>query len=312
MKEQLVFDTTDAESISHSDSVGAYVRGSDGKVIDTVVDGNLVDRLAVDAAIRDGNGDAITSTSGALDVNLKSPISIAVDLSHIDDSIRLGDGTDFFTSTTNGLDIGLDVNLINDSIVVTAANLDIRDLDYLSDSVTSHQGGVWDIGTVTSITNDVNIADGGNSITVDAVDLDIRDITAASDSIQSFMYDGAGTALTSTLEGGKQALDVNIVNALETSDAALANAAIASAANVLSVAGTAQDVVASPLASRKYLHIMNMDNKRVYVGQSGVTASNGYPLSPKASIMLRAGAAVDIEFVGSTGALPELRTLELS
>ena len=57
---------------------------------------------------------------------------------------------------------------------------------------------------------------------------------------------------------------------------------------------------------------MNMDNKRVYIGQSGVTAASGFPLSPKAAIMLRAGAAVDIEFVGSAGATPEIRTLELS
>jgi hypothetical protein len=37
----------------------------------------------------------------------------AVDVDHTEDSIRLGDGTNFITSTINGFDVGLDVNLIN-------------------------------------------------------------------------------------------------------------------------------------------------------------------------------------------------------
>ena len=147
---------------------------------------------------------------------------------------------------------------------------------------------------------DVNVIEGINV----EVDLD-----AADDSVASHLFDGAGTALTSTLVGSDQALDVNVVQA---DDAALANTAIASAANTLSAADTAQDVVAAPLANRKYLMIRNQDNKRIFVGASGVTAANGFPLSPGSVMELRVGAAVDVEFVGSTGATPEIRTLELS
>ena len=92
----------------------------------------------------------------------------------------------------------------------------------------------------------------------------------------------------------------------------MANTAIIAAANTLAVADTAQDVVASPLADRKYLFVYNSDNQDVFIGQSGVTASNGYPLFPDSEIMLRCGAAVDIEFVGSSGKTPAIRTLELS
>lgn len=299
-KEQLVFDTTDAVTIEQSDKVGAVAIG-----VDAVGDHQLiaaisvdVQRLAVDSTLRDGDGTALTST-------------------------------------LVGGDQALDVN------VVSGINVEV-DLDYLDDSVTAHQGGTW---VIDSITNPVAITDNGQSITVDASDLDIRtlshdvegdsvkigdgveimqvnadgsinviddDLDAASDSVSSHTYDGAGAAITSTAVGMSNGLDVNILNEIQVEDAALANIAIASAALTLAVADTAQDVVASPLADRKYLHIMNMDNKRVYIGPSGVTSASGYPLSPKAAIMLRAGSAVDIEFVGSAGATPEVRTLELS
>ena len=243
-KDQLVFDTTDADTIAASDNVGAFIRSSDGTLIThTLVGGKE-----------------------ALDVNIAGGVSIEVDLDHTEDSVRLGNGTDFLTSTTVGGDIGLDVNLINASIAVTAT------------------------------------------------DLDIRDLTAASDSVQAWAYDGAGTALTSTLVGADQALDVNVVASeeLTVNDAALANVAIANAANTLSVAGTAQDVVATPLANRKYLYIKNMSNRAIYLGASGVTTANGFPMSPSAIAELRIGAAVDIEFVGESGQTPNIRTMELS
>jgi len=98
---------------------------------------------------------------------------LEVDLDHTEDSIRLGDGTDFFTSTTVNSDIGLDVHLINEEL-------------------------------------DVNITNA--SIEVTATDLDIRDLDAASDSVSAHLADGSGTALTSTLVNTSQALDVNIVD----------------------------------------------------------------------------------------------------
>ena len=43
-----------------------------------------------------------------------TPTEVIID--HTNDSIRLGDGTDLFTSTTIGSKIGLDVNIINDTL----------------------------------------------------------------------------------------------------------------------------------------------------------------------------------------------------
>jgi len=109
------------------------------------------------------------------------------------------------------------------------------------------------------------------------------------------------------------ALYVNVASSSEltVNDAALANTAIASAAATLAVAGTAQDIIATPLASRKYLWIYNNDNRKMFVGQSGVTAANGFPISPGAYMELRAGAAIDVEFV-SDKLNHAIRTLEIS
>lgn len=303
---KLTFDVTDADTIAASASVGAFVRSSDGTLIDHQ-NVNSENWLNVASLLYDDSGAPINS-SNPLPVDVTGGVNVEVDLSHVDDSVALGDGTNLLTSTTVGADIGLDVNLINASIAVTATDLDIRDLVYTSDSVTAYQGGTWDIGTLTSITNDVNIADGGNSITVDAVDLDIRDLTAASDSVAAWLADGAGTALTSTLVGSDQALDVNVV---QISDPALANVAIATAQNALDAANTAEDAVASPLSNRKYLFITNIGNKTIYIGPSGVSDSDGYPIHRDDEVILRAGSAIDIEWVGSN-TNQKIATLELS
>lgn len=82
MKDHLIFDTTDASTIIDSDSVGAFVRASDGTLI-THHTLTANEHLDVYSATADGAGNPITSTGGALDVNIKSPITIDVDLNGI-------------------------------------------------------------------------------------------------------------------------------------------------------------------------------------------------------------------------------------
>lgn len=257
------------------------------------------------AFLRSSDGTLLThSTVGgkqALDVSIADGVNVEVDIDHTEDSIRLGDGTNFLTSTTVGADIGLDVNIINASIEVTGTDFDIRDLAFATDSVTAHQGGTWVIDSIT------------NTVTVQATDLDIRDLTAVSDSVQSHLYDGAGTALTSTLVGADQALDVNVVASeeLTVNDAALANTAIAHAALSITAANTAESAVASALADRKYLFVRNNDNRVMHIGGAGVTAATGFPVSPGSYIEMRAGASVDVQVVSAKLA-HDIRTLELS
>jgi len=229
-------------------------------------------------------------------------------------------------------------------LTVDAVDLDIRDITHVSDSIKVGDGTDF---LAIAADGSIAVTDNGASLTVDAVDLDIRDLTAASDSVDSWLNDGAGTALTSTLVGADQALDVNVVGGVNVevdlshvddsvrlgdgtsfftsttigsdigldvnviNDPGNANTAIANAAETLDVASTAQDVVASPLANRKYLWIYNKENQLMYIGASGVTVANGFPMSAGVAVELRAGAAIDIEYVSSK-VDHEIRTLELS
>lgn len=147
---------------------------------------NVADGSSVGAYLRADDGTLITHTAGALDVNIVAGVNVEVDLSHVDDSVRLGDGTAFFTSTSENSDIALDVHISNTSIAVTQG----------ADSP-------W------------SIDDNGGSLTVDAVDLDIRDLTGASDSVNlndgtnALVINGDGSlsvitgALTTSAHGAK-------------------------------------------------------------------------------------------------------------
>ena len=120
------------------DSITAHQGGS-WTVTATATDLDIRDLAAaqdsVSAWLKDGSGTSITSTAGALDVNIDNA-SIAVtasdldirDLSHSQDSVKIGDGTDF-------LEVNGDGSL---NAVVTATDLDIRDLSSATDSVEAH------------------------------------------------------------------------------------------------------------------------------------------------------------------------------
>jgi hypothetical protein len=341
MKDRLIFDTTDADTRAATDNVGAYLRASDGTLL------------------------THTDVSGkkALDVRVAEGINVEVDLSHVDDSVKIGDGTDLMAVNADG----------SINAVVTATDLDIRDLTQ-ADEITVFQGtDPWVIG------------DGGGSITVDgtvtvtdaanhaedaahasgdigkfvlavrqdantpmAADGDYHPLVidengrlkvAAEVTVEAgdaeFLEDSAHTsgdaglhmlavrqdtlASSTSADGDYASLKVNAqgrlyvdVGTISTSDAALANTAIANAANPLGTADTAEAAVASALANRKYLWIYNNDNTRVFIGDSGVTAANGFPISPGSYLELRAGPAVSPYFVGQSGKTPEIRTLELS
>lgn len=275
MKDRLIFDVTDANTIAESDSIGAFLRSSDGTLIThTTVGGKE-----------------------ALDVRIAEGINVEVDLDAADDSVAayLNDGAGNAISSTGG---AIHVSDAGGSLTVDATDLDIRDLSHTQDSI--------QIGDGTDLMA-VN-ADGSINAVVTATQLDIDDLNATDDAVQSWLYDGAGTALTSTLVGSDQALDINVVQSV---DPGTANTSIANAVNTLAVADTAEDVVASPLANRKSLFIYNNDNRVLYIGATGVSSSNGFPLSPSSMMELRAGASIDVEWV-SPKAGHDMRTLELS
>lgn len=314
---KLTFDATDATSRAASAQVGAILYDSVNDrlgVINAsqqleVHDADVLSELQGGISIDDGGG-SITVDATDLDIR---------DLSHTQDSIRLGDGTNLVGVTSNALDVniaaasGLAI-FAEDSVHVSGDDgqhiLAVRQDTLAASTSADGDYASLKVDSVGSLyvkhSDEIAINDGGNSITVDATDLDIRDLTAASDSIESWTHDGAGNAIGST--GGS--LDVNVTNSIDVDDG-LANTAIKQVAETVGVAAAAIVDGADELASRKYLMIYNNGNKSVYVGDSGVTTSNGFPLFPGSILETRIGDAVDVYMIGDAAG-QNVRTLQLS
>lgn len=166
-------------------------------------------RLAADGAVAiQDNGGSITVDAIDLDIR---------DLSASQDSVAISDGTDQLEVNADGsinvafaagaqiqITDGVDTLAVNAdgsiNSVVTATDLDIRDLSSATDSVEAVQAthdnlnvnanmqiGDVDVGAA----NPVPVSDNGGSLTVDATDLDIRDLSAAQDNVA--ISDGVDT-----------------------------------------------------------------------------------------------------------------------
>lgn len=212
------------------------------------------------------DGTLITHTGGALDVNIKtSDISIDVDLDHTaGDSVQIGDGTEI-------LEVNADGSI---NAVVSATDLDIRDLAFATDSV------------------DVS----GSSVTVSATDLDVRDLSASQDSVS--ISDGTDS-LAIEPDGS---INVNA------SESGLNSGNYTN----VSVGSTATDLLATELADRKQITIQNLGNKDIYIGtDASVTTSNGILIPKGGSGEFRFGPSLDIHAISPSGT-SDVRILELA
>ena len=224
--------------------------------------------------------------------------------------LRSADGT-LITHTTVGGKEALDVR------VAEGINVEV-DLDAADDSVESwtNDGSGNPIGSTGGYlhvlaqqdTSPWVIGDGGASLTVDATQLDIDDLNATDDAVQAWAFDGTGNAITSTTGY----LDVNIAaGSVTVSDAALANSAIKTVAETVGTSAALIIDGADELSGRKYVYLYNNDNRYTYLGASGVTTSNGFPLPPGAIIDVRIGDAVDLYMIADAAG-QNIRTMQLS
>jgi len=132
-------------------------------------------------------------------------------IDHTNDSIRLGNGSSFLTSTTVGPDIGLDVNLINTSIVVTATNLNIRDLDHSRDNVTIAQGGNE---ANVNASNELQVRDDDANTTLTDVETNTDNLPKHADSGTTVKVSvGTGSEVEITASAGQQGITItNLTN----------------------------------------------------------------------------------------------------
>jgi hypothetical protein len=131
--------------------------------------------------------------------------------------------------------------------------------------------------------------------------------------VNSFLmgYDGATWDRVTATAG---ALDVNIksqtLSPVVVSDAALANTAYAAEANPIN--DVEENLIATPLANRKYLHTQNNDNKHYEIINTGGTYGSGFPIKAGTSHMWRAGGSIVFKAIAPSGATVDARNLQLS
>lgn len=238
--------------------------------------------------------------------------------------VRASDGT-LITKTTVSSKEGLDVNLINASIAVTADDLDIRDLDATSDSVSSwvKDGSGTAITSTTvgaaqgldvNILNDISVDmdgvyDSGNNPNPDNVGMIVHARAAApADSDQTKRTTGAEASSDAVVAANVHGLDVNSFlmgyngttwdrlrtrnNDLKTADVCDTAFTAPTEVSVDDTAGGVQ-LVASALANRKTIFIQNNGKYPIRVGANGVTATKGLLVGVGGNINLPAGPSQD-------------------
>lgn len=243
-------------------------------------------------------------------------------LSHADSSIQIGDGTDFLAVNGDG----------SINAVISATDLDIRDLTHVSDSIK-----VGDGTDFLAVNGDGSI----NSV-VSATDLDIRDLDAAQDNVA--ISDGTDT-LAVNADGS-----INVTFSVPTADDApdagnplkiggRAHSGVLAAVSAsgdrfdmigdmyrrqyvntsyavglktssATVTTTAAEVLATPLAGRRSVTIQNKGNQSVFLVHSGATAkTDGLEIPKYASATFEFSDVIDMFLVADSGS-QDVRLLE--
>lgn len=300
-KDQLIFDPA---APSATDQVGARVlAGTDG---DQIASQTIAasEWLQVAAALHDGSGNAITSTGGAIDVNIASGTVIAN-----------MDGVYNGTTNTDPDNVGIIAHVRNatpgdaqQTLRLTGAAASSDDVDPANTLaldtnafLMGWDGSAWDRIGITSGAIQATIA--ANLVADDAAD------AGGSLKIGGRAVDQASalSALSAASDRGDLLMDLyRRVFINESCNVALSQATI----TVDTTAGGTA-VFASPLAGRKRVIIQNISTAQdVYLGATGVTTSNGLILGRKSSVELELGEGVQIYGITSASSA-ELRVLQL-
>lgn len=223
---------------------------------------NAVDNIMY-VGVSDGTELAAVDASNRLSVSVDNTPSVTIsgsvtvtatdldirDLTHVSDSVKVGDGTDFLAVNADGsinavVSDGGGSITVDGSVTVSATDLDIRNLAATQDNVAISDGTDTlavnadgsinsvvtatnlDIRDLSSATDSVAVTDGGGSITVDgsvtvsATDLDIRDLSHTQDSVKI----GDGTDLLAVNADGSINVSVTSVSGTKVHDHKTASA----------------------------------------------------------------------------------------
>lgn len=295
-KGKLVFDAT---QVADSDNVGAYLRSSDGTLI------------------------THTNVGGkdALDVNVANTIDISAtnldirDLSHTQDSVRIGDGTDLaLVSAAGELQVrDNDANTSLDNIETSVGLLD----DVVFTDNAAFTDGASKGAVVFGVDNSGNVQpfrfNASNELLVSADLVNsaeyAEDSAHASGDIGLYTLSVREDTLSSSTSasGDYQSFKTDALGRLYINDASQT-----AAYGAVSVGNTATDIVATDLVNRRKILIQNIDNKAVYIGtNASVTTSNGIRLDAGSALELDIAAGVNVHGITAAGTVA-VRYLEIA
>jgi len=267
-KDQLIFDPT-AASTADCDTVGAH--------------------------LLDGDGNKITSTAGALDVNIASGTLDTTGSVVALDAATLAALEDI-TATVSGT-VGLDaatLTALEDITVSGTVALDAATLAALEDVTATVSGTVaLDAATLAAL----------EDVTVSATDLDIRDLVAATDSV--------------SIGDGTDTLAINADGSINVQFAAAGKQSVVETNNgcahsAVSVSSTAAPLVATALTDRTTIHIQNTGNQAIYIGcDNTVTSTNGTRIPKGGSAEFKFSDAVSLHAITASGSA-DVRIIELA
>jgi len=271
---------------------------------------------SVIAHMRDGAGNALTSTGGALDVNIANT-SIVVTATDLD--IRdLDFATDSVDVSGSSVSITGDVNVTQGTspwVVETAT-------EYAEDA--AHTSG--DLGQfMLAVRNDANtsLVDTDGDYAPLQVDSTGRLKVSGSFSLEGqYAEDSAHTTGDTGIYNLSVRADQPLVSTSATGDYASqtvdsynrswvntgANIAITNGAQTVT---TTSGLLVTAAAGRRTMLIQNLGNKAMFIGASGVSASNGVRIAAGGNTQLEIGPDLPLHAVAESGSL-DVRWLQLA
>ena len=269
--------------------------------------------------VRDGAGNALSSTGGALHIN-DGGGSLTVDasdldirdLSHTQDSVKIGDGVDFLAVNADGsINVNADISVSSGAEKAEDAAHASGDIGQFALAVRNDAGGsmvsadgdyaplqvdsAGRLRTVAQVSLDVQYAEDSAHTTGD---LGMFALSVQDDVLASSAGDGDYAAFKTDRWGrlwvneSHQNLSTNAVSVDDT------------------VGGTL--IAASALSGRKRLMIQNLGNKAIYIGASGVTTSTGIRVASGANAEFMLEEAASLYGIAGTGETHNVRYMQLA
>lgn len=250
----------------------------------------------------DGTGNALSSTGGALHVSATN-LDIR-DLTHVSDSVKIGDGTDFLAINADG---SINVN-----------GTDVYDEDSAHSS--GAKGSLSLVvrkdtpGSLVDADGDyapLQVDDQGRlrvagSISLDGQYSEDSVHTSGNIGIYNLAVRSDVPAIGSSASGDYASQTVDAYNRLWVNDAP--NISMTAAAATVT---TTSALLIASLAGRKKLMIQNLGTKEIYIGPSGVTTSSGVRIAGGAGYEIEAGPDLVWHAVASVGS-QNVRVLQLA